>query len=195
MGSLPRAAVASLIASLTREDRAALARAGVRLGVTHVYAAQALRPEATRWRLALWGVSNGVGHMPPPPRPGLTSLHADPAAPPGFYAVAGFWVLKDFAVRVDMADRTAQKLHAQRLTTRAGGAGFRPDPGLVSALGLRPHEFEALMAALGFRSGKGGFAFAPDRKARARNAPSPANAAGAFANLGALLAAGGETRS
>ena len=195
MGSLPRAAVASLIASLTREDRAALARAGVRLGVTHVYAAQALRPEATRWRLALWGVANGVGHMPPPPRPGLTALRTDPAAPPGFYAVAGFWALKDFAVRVDMADRTAQKLHAQRLAARAGGAGFRPDPDLVSALGLRPREFEALMVALGFRSGKGGFAFAPDRKARTRNAAAPANAASAFANLGALLASGGETRS
>ena len=196
MGSLPRAAVASLIASLTREDRAALARAGVRLGVTHVYAAQALRPEATRWRLALWGVANGVGHMPPPPRPGLTALRTDPAAPPGFYAVAGFWALKDFAVRVDMADRTAQKLHAQRLAARAGGAGFQPDPALVSALGLRPREFETLMAALGFRSGKGGFAFAPERKARTRQpAAPPASAANPFANLGALLAGSGETRS
>ncbi|TPE65055.1 helicase [Sandaracinobacter neustonicus] len=197
MGSLPRAAVASLIASLTREDRAALARAGVRLGVTHVFAAQALRPEATRWRLALWGVANGVGHMPQPPRPGLTSLRTDPAAPPGFYAVAGFWAFQDFAVRVDMADRVAQKLHAQRLASKAGGTGFQPDPELVSSLGLRPRDFEILMAALGFRTGKGGFAFAPERKARQHRKPGAAasNPANPFANLSALLTRSGETRS
>ena len=197
MGSLPRAAVASLIASLTREDRGALARAGVRLGVTHVFAAQALRPEATRWRLALWGVANGVGHMPQPPRPGLTSLRTDPSAPPGFYAVAGFWAFQDFAVRVDMADRTAQKLHAQRLASKAGGTGFQPDPALISSLGLGLGDFEILMAALGFRTGKGGFAFAPERKARQRRKPqAPAvNSANPFANLSALLAANGETRS
>jgi ATP-dependent RNA helicase SUPV3L1/SUV3 len=200
MGSLPRASVASLLSSLTRDDRRALARAGVRLGVTHVYAAGALRPEATRWRLALWGVANGVGHMPPPPRAGLTSLKIEASAPPGFYAVAGFWAFRDFAVRVDMADRTARLLHAQRLEARAGGNRFLPDPALVNSLGLTAAQFDTLMAALGFRGGKGGgFAFAPARqpaaKARARKpepaAPSPANA---FANLGALLASGRETR-
>jgi ATP-dependent RNA helicase SUPV3L1/SUV3 len=204
MGSLPRASVTSLLASLTRDDRRTLARAGVRLGVTHVYAAQALRPEATRWRLALWGVANGVTHMPPPPRPGLTSLKVDTSAPPGFYAVAGFWALGDFAVRVDMADRTARLLHAQRLEARAGGSSFVPDPALVTSLGLTPAQFETLMAALGFRGGKGGgFAFAPARQPAAQKkgragarkpepaAPNPANA---FANLGALLAGGRETR-
>jgi ATP-dependent RNA helicase SUPV3L1/SUV3 len=215
MGSLPRASVASLLASLTREDRRALAQAGVRLGVTHVYALQALRPEATRWRLALWGVANGVSQMPPPPRPGLTSLRVEGNAPPGFYAVAGFWAFRDFAVRVDMADRTARLLHAQRLASRAGGGAFHPEPSLVTSLGLGTDEFEVLMAALGFRGGKGGgFAFAPARqpatrgKNRAQNraqnralgqaqtsAAEPAsNPASAFANLGALLATGRETR-
>jgi ATP-dependent RNA helicase SUPV3L1/SUV3 len=215
MGSLPRASVASLLGSLTREDRRALAQAGVRLGVTHVYAMQALRPEATRWRLALWGVANGVSHMPPPPRPGLTSLRVEGNAPPGFYAVAGFWAFRDFAVRVDMADRTARLLHAQRLASRAGGGAFHPEPALVTSLGLSSDEFEVLMAALGFRGGKGGgFAFAPARQpatrgkgraqssARSRalgqaqansNEPAP-NPASAFANLGALLATGRETR-
>jgi ATP-dependent RNA helicase SUPV3L1/SUV3 len=191
MGSLPRASVASLIASLTREDRRALTQAGVRLGVTHVYAAQALRPEATRWRLALWGVANHVADMPAPPRPGLTSLKVEPHAPPGFYAVAGFWAFQDFAVRVDMADRTARALHAQRLADRAGGQPFAPDPALTTALGLTPAQFDTLMAALGFRGGRGGFAFAPAREpARRRRAasgtPAP-NPANPFATLSRML--------
>jgi ATP-dependent RNA helicase SUPV3L1/SUV3 len=196
MGSLPRASVASLIASLTREDRRALGRAGVRLGVTHVYAADALRPEATRWRLALWGVSTGVAEMPAPPRPGLTSLKVDRAAPPGFYAVAGFWALGDVAVRVDMADRTARAVHAQRLSEKAGSGAIRPDPGLMSSLGLGAADFAALMQALGFRGDDArGFAFAPARAPRSRNrrqAAPQADAALPFANLGTLLSRRGD---
>jgi len=202
MGSLPRASAASLIASLTQDDRRALAKAGVRLGVVHVYAADALRPEATRWRLALWGVANGIAAMPEPPRPGLTSLRVDPSAAPGFYAVAGFWALGDFAIRVDIADRTARSLHAQRLHEKAGSGAIRPDPALMTSLGLDRPEFAALMQALGFRGGPDrGFAFAPGRNpdGRQRNrqggnretgaARQPrADAALPFANLGVMLA-------
>jgi ATP-dependent RNA helicase SUPV3L1/SUV3 len=192
MGCLPRATVASLLASLTREDRRALARAGVRLGVCHVYAADALRPEATRWRLALWGVATGVSSMPEPPRPGLTSLRIDPAAPPGFYAVAGFWALGPFAIRVDMADRTARAVHAQRLAERAGAGTIRPDPALMTSLGLGAEDFARLMQALGFRGAtERGFAFAPGRsnrpKRRARSAAPADSAALPFAHLSALM--------
>ena len=200
MGSLPRASVASLIASLTREDRRALAQAGVRLGVCHVFAADALRPEATRWRLALWGVAGNVGDMPPPPRPGLTSLKVDPGAPPGFYAVAGFWALDGFAIRVDMADRTARLVHAQRLQEKAGAGAIQPDPNLMTSLGLTPRDFATLMLALGFRgAAQKGFAFVIPRSDRGRRrqdkgARQP-DAASPFADLGALLAnTGRETR-
>ncbi len=199
MGSLPRESVASLIGSLSRTDRSTLARAGVRLGVTHVFAADALRPEATRWRLALWGVATGVTQMPEPPRPGLTSVAVDPSAPPGFYAVAGFWALGNFAVRVDMADRTARTVHAQRLQEKAGAGAIQPDPGLLSSLGLNTKDFATLMQALGFRGGRDrGFAFAPANKRRssrqARKMAERPGAANAFADLGAMLAIRGEHR-
>ncbi len=192
VGALPRASVEDLIAALTRADRQALASAGVRLGVTHVFVAQALKPEATRWRLALWGVANGLPEMPPPPRPGRTSVPVDPAAPPGFYAVAGFWSLGSFAVRVDMADRAARAIHAQRLAERAGERPIRPDPALVSTLGLSPADFARLMQALGFRGeAERGFAFTPRRR-RARGQPTrptpTSEAALPFAGLGDLLA-------
>jgi len=211
MGSLPRASVASLISSLTQDDRRALAKAGVRLGVIHIYAADALRPEATRWRLALWGVATGVSATPEPPRPGLTSLRVDPSAPPGFYAVAGFWALGDFAIRVDMVDRTARSVHAQRLQEKAGSGAIQPDPTLMTSLGLGAPEFASLMQALGFRGGQEkGFAFAPNRnpnsqqgyrhsnrqagnKRQAGQARQPrTDAALPFANLGTMLANRGE---
>ncbi|MFN3370699.1 MAG: helicase, partial [Sphingomonadaceae bacterium] len=196
LGALPRASVEDLISALSRADRKALANAGVRLGVTHVFAAQALKPEATRWRLALWGVANGLAAMPPPPRPGRTSIPVDPAAPPGFYAVAGFWSLGAFAVRVDMADRAARAIHAQRLAERAGERPIRPDPALISSLGLGPADFARLMQALGFRGEAArGFAFAPGRRRARRREGAPASdAALPFAGLDTLLARRNDSR-
>ena len=193
MGSLPRASVEPLLASLTRDDRRALARAGVRLGVVHVFVAPALKPEATRWRLALWGVFNRIEGMPPPPRAGLVSIRPEAGAPPGFHAVAGFWAVEGLAVRVDMVDRVARTVHAQRLAERAGNAPIAPDPALAQALGLAPREFARLMRALGFRhaatgTGGAGFAYAGAR-ARPRERSRAAAAAGAnpFASLSHLL--------
>ncbi len=191
MGALPRETLAPLIADISRDDRRALAKAGVRPGVTHVFVSDALRPEATRWRLALWGVASRAPAMPPPPRPGLTSVKVNDAMPPGFLAVAGFWALGDFAVRVDMADKVARAVHAQRLAEKAGG-GIRPDPALMSSLGLSPIQFARLMQALGFRDTRQqGFAFQPATRRKTRRkaegkAPS-ATAARPFAKLGELL--------
>lgn len=189
MGALPRAAAAPLIASLTRADRRALAAAGVRLGVVHVFLPALLKPEPTRWRLALWAVATRAAAMPPPPRPGLVAIPLASDAPAGFYAVAGFWALSGFGVRIDMADRAARALHAQRAA--AGAAPVAADQTMMATLGLAPPEFAVLLEALGFRVVDGPeLAFA--RKARvARHIPdsSPSMEARArpFARLGELM--------
>jgi ATP-dependent RNA helicase SUPV3L1/SUV3 len=176
MGILPRAAVENLLAALSPEDRRLLRTAGVRIGVVHVHVNGILKPEATRWRLALWGVHARVERMPPPPHPGRVAIAVDPAAPPGYLAVAGYWAVAGLAVRVDMVDRTARAVHAQRLAERAGVDGFRPDPALASALGISAAQFARLMRALGFRSasGDGRYAFSGRRRAR-RAAPVEAS--------------------
>jgi ATP-dependent RNA helicase SUPV3L1/SUV3 len=193
MGALPRASVAPLLASLTRDDRRQLAQAGVRLGVMHVFVAPALRPEATRWRLALWGVFNRIEGMPQPPRAGLVTITVRPDAPPGFHAVAGFWSVGGLAVRVDMADRVARLVHAQRLAERAGHAAIAPDPALAASLGLSARQFARLMRALGFRTattgeGRPGFAFTGNRtRARTARTAPPEPRANPFASLSQLL--------
>jgi ATP-dependent RNA helicase SUPV3L1/SUV3 len=194
MGAIPRAAVAPLIGSLTGDDRRALHKVGVRLGVVHVFAADALKPEATRWRLALWGVASQLTAMPPPPRPGLTAIAPDGRAPPGWLAVAGFWGLGTVAVRIDMVDRVARAVHAQRLAEKAGANAIVPDPGLVSAAGLSTADFATLMTALGFRAhGRAdaapAFAFRhPGRRPRDSAHSAAREPASPFAGLGRMLA-------
>ncbi|WP_448579750.1 helicase-related protein [Thermaurantiacus sp.] len=173
MGVLPRASIDPLLAATSKEDRQRMKAAGVRLGVIHVFIPAALKPEVTRWRLALWAVHNRIAHMPPAPLPGRVSMPVDPSAPPGFYAVAGYWMVAGLAVRVDMVDRTARAVHAQRLAERAGDRAIKPDPALASALGLTQAEFGRLMRALGFRTMDTGFSFSGRRRApKARAMPA-----------------------
>ena len=190
LGALARPSVEGLIADITRDDRRALAAAGVRLGVSHVFVGHALKPEATRWRLALWGVWADVAAMPAPPAPGRVALAVDRSAPAGFYEVAGFWRVDGVAVRVDMADRLARELHAERLALKAGGAPFVPSQPWLQTLGLPALAFARVVRALGFRAvgidGQLGVAWAGAPRPRTRETARPA-AASPFAKLAGLM--------
>ncbi|MBV8973184.1 MAG: helicase [Sphingomonadaceae bacterium] len=187
MGCLTRADVAPQVDALTRADRKALVAAGVRIGVVHVFVAAALRPEPTRWRIALWAVAQGLAVLPPPPAPGLVTVDVAADVPAAFYAVAGFWPLgrgdDGIAVRIDMVDRLARAMHGQR----DGRAPFVPDATWIASVGLSRERFARLMRALGYRprlvDGAPAFAWGGIRSERAAPAP-PADSP--FAVLAAM---------
>lgn len=176
LGVLPREQVAEQIAGLSRPDRQALAGAGVRLGPMHVFLPGLLRPEPTRWRLALWAVAGDRSALPPLPAPGRVSLSGD-CGPADFLAVAGYWRLGGpdgdaQAVRIDMVDRLARQVHARR----SGRAPFIPDPNWAASLGLSQDGLARLLRALGYRprlvDGTPHFAWAGPRSAAPR-LPTP----------------------
>jgi ATP-dependent RNA helicase SUPV3L1/SUV3 len=176
LGVLPREQVAEQIAGLSRPDRQALAGAGVRLGPMHVFLPGLLRPEPTRWRLALWAVAGERSALPPLPAPGRVSLSGD-SGPADFLAVAGYWRLGGpdgdaQAVRIDMVDRLARQVHARR----SGRAPFIPDPNWAASLGLSQDGLARLLRALGYRprlvDGTPHFAWAGPRSAAPR-LPTP----------------------
>ncbi|MFZ4688734.1 MAG: helicase-related protein [Polymorphobacter sp.] len=147
LGNLKRSDVEDQVAALLRADRQALTRAGVRLGVVHVFAGALLRPEATRWRLALWAVWNEVTVLPDLPAPGRTSVAVADGLPPGFIEAAGFWRIGDEAVRIDMVDRLARAIHERR----DGRTPFIADPNWAASAGLTRDGLARLMRALGYR--------------------------------------------
>ncbi|MDT7933595.1 MAG: helicase-related protein [Sphingomonadaceae bacterium] len=160
LGCIPRERVAPLTAALSKPDRAKLSAAGVRVGATHIFAPALLRPAPTRLRLALWAAHRETGDCPAPPPPGRVALEIDPAAPPGFYEVAGYWPIGPQAVRVDMVERLARAMHG----AREGQAAFAPDDRWVQSVGASREGFSRLMRALGYREqalaeGKPGFAW------------------------------------
>ncbi len=147
LGSLRRADADEQVLALTRADRAAITRAGVRLGAEHLFMAALLRPEPTRWRLALWAVWADVAQLPPLPAPGRVSIAVDDTAPPGFLEAAGFWRIGSEAVRIDMVDRLARAIHGRR----EGRALFTADPNWATSAGLGRDGLARLMRALGYR--------------------------------------------
>lgn len=147
LGVLPRSAAEDQLAAMVRGDRQALAAAGVRLGVTHVFVPKLLRPGATRWRLALWAVWSEQKVLPPLPAPGRVSLTVDSNWPQGFLEVAGFWRIGEQAVRIDIVDRLARAVHGHR----EGRAPFMPDPHWAASAGLSHDGLARLLRALGYK--------------------------------------------
>ncbi len=173
LGSLRRAEADEQVQALTRADRAAVTRAGVRLGVEHVFIPALLRPEPTRWRLALWAIWMDVAELPPLPVPGRVSLAVDDGLPPGFIEAAGFWRIGSEAVRIDMVDRLARAIHGRR----EGRAPFSADPNWAASAGLSRDGLARLMRALGYRlqlvDGTAQFAWRGQRRPQGRNPLQP----------------------
>src|SRR6185437_12161543 len=90
LGSLPTTAVAPLLRALSRADRKALARLGVRLGVDSVYHAGLFAPDTIALRGLLWSVA---AHDSVPAAPVAVGVPRDPAVSAAAYAAMGYRVL------------------------------------------------------------------------------------------------------
>jgi hypothetical protein len=145
-GCISREVVQSLLATTDTADRQALRKFGVRIGMMHVFTSACLKPEPTRWRLALLSLG-APGRRPVAAWSGRVSIEVDRKMDRLFYVQAGFWPVGSKAVRVDMVERVADGLRGpakQRLP-------FVPPANLVSMVGLSNEEFAGLMGALGYR--------------------------------------------
>ncbi|PWC32557.1 helicase-related protein [Azospirillum sp. TSO35-2] len=149
LGVLPRAPVAAMVERLEREDRKALTRLGVRLGVSHLYLTALAKPAAVSLRALLWAVAKGHPLPVPVPPPGRVSVEAlpvtDGGAPPAFWEAIGYPVAGGRALRVDMLDR----LETELLTTSKAGTPIR-EVALGQRVGLSAEELGAVLAGLGY---------------------------------------------
>jgi ATP-dependent RNA helicase SUPV3L1/SUV3 len=148
LGCVPRAELESLIKDLTDEDRKALAKLGVRLGVETVHVLDALKPDPVELRGILWAVSRDLEELPELPPAGRTSVPNDRSNSKGFYLAAGYMPVGPLAARVDMLERFAALL---RQKARENDGKVRPDPDLLSLLGCTVEQAEGVFAALGWR--------------------------------------------
>ncbi len=149
LGVLPRAPVADMVERLEREDRKALTRLGVRLGVSHLYLTALAKPAAVSLRGMLWAVSKGHPLPVPIPPPGRVSVEAAPVKdggmPSAFWEAIGYPLAGGRALRVDMLDR----LETELLTASKANAPIR-EVALGQRVGLSAEELGTVLTGLGY---------------------------------------------
>jgi len=115
LGVLPRRPIEDQLGQLNEEDRKALARLGVRVGVFSLYFPSMLKPVPIRLRAGLWMIARGRETISPLPAEGRTSMDLPPGAEREFYGAIGYLPLGDHAIRADMVERlAAMARHAVR---------------------------------------------------------------------------------
>jgi ATP-dependent RNA helicase SUPV3L1/SUV3 len=105
LGVLPRRPIEQQLAQLAEEDRKALARLGVRVGVYSLYFPSMLKPVPIRLRAGLWMVAHSRDSIPTLPAEGRTSMDLPQGAERDFYGAIGYLPLGDHAIRADMVER------------------------------------------------------------------------------------------
>ncbi len=187
LGSMPRRPAAAQVRALTRADRQALSRHGVRIGLESIYLSALLKPQALRLRAILWAARHG-GAAPLFPAKDEGVLTAA-EAPMEFWAAIGYRPLGPKAIRIDRLEALARVLRKL-----AGQGEFAETAELRDLAGCEAAAFEAVLGALGYRArhGQEGVVFRLPKKpaghkGRRRGRKPKPNADSPFADLKKLV--------
>lgn len=112
LGVIERKPIEQQLGQLGEEDRKALAKLGVRVGVFTLYFPSMLKPVPIRLRAGLWMVAKSRDTIPPLPAEGRTSMDLPQGAERDFYATIGYIPLGNHAIRADMVERLAAMARA-----------------------------------------------------------------------------------
>ena len=112
LGVIERKPIEQQLGQLGEEDRKALAKLGVRVGVFTLYFPSMLKPVPIRLRAGLWMVARNREMIPPLPAEGRTSMDLPPNSERDFYATIGYIPLGNHAIRADMVERLAAMCRA-----------------------------------------------------------------------------------
>lgn len=167
LGILPRREVAEVVKNLDQESRAILRRLGVRFGAFHIYIAGMLKPVPVQAITLLWKLQNeghdqtGLDEILTALSAGRTSLVVDSTYNRQFYKLAGYRILGQRAVRIDILERLANLIRPalhwkQENEPRPDGAydgkSFFITPAMMSILGANGTDMEEILKGLGYQS-------------------------------------------
>ncbi|CAK02428.1 hypothetical protein [Bartonella tribocorum] len=167
LGVIPRREVLDLVKNLAQESRAILRRLGIRFGAFHIYVAGMLKPVPVQAITLLWNLQNagqnqtGLAEIFTALSAGRTSLSVDPTYNRQFYQLAGYRILGQRAVRIDILERLANLIRPalhwkQGSDPKPDGAydgkSFFVTPAMMSILGANGNDMEEILKGLGYQS-------------------------------------------
>ncbi|WP_208440176.1 hypothetical protein [Bartonella raoultii] len=167
LGILRRREVTEMVKNLDQESRSVLRRLGVRFGAFHIYIAGMLKPAPVQAITLLWNLHNegrdqtGLGEIFAALSAGRTSLVVDSTYNRQFYQLAGYRILGQRAVRIDILERLANLIRPalhwkQGNTPKPEGAydgkSFFVTSEMMSILGANGTDMEEILKGLGYQS-------------------------------------------
>ncbi|EJF98357.1 hypothetical protein MEI_00856 [Bartonella vinsonii subsp. arupensis Pm136co] len=167
LGILPRREVATIVKNLDQESRAVLRQLGVRFGAFHIYVAAMLKPAPVQAITLLWNLQNeghdqtGMGEVFSALAAGRTSLAVVPTYNRQFYQLAGYRILGQRAVRIDILERLSNLIRPtlhwkQGSEPKPDGAydgkSFFVTSAMMSILGANGTDMEEILKGLGYQS-------------------------------------------
>jgi ATP-dependent RNA helicase SUPV3L1/SUV3 len=168
LGVLDRRKVSEEVKGLDQPARATLRKFGVRFGAYNIYIPPLLKPAPRVLALQLWALKQagrstaGLDTVERLASSGRTSIAVDREIESALYAVAGYRVCGERAVRVDMLERLADIIRPA-LAWREGAPGIKPAAafdgsgcftvvvGMTSLVGCAGEDFAAILRSLGYR--------------------------------------------
>jgi len=165
-GAVARVDVEAQLAALSKEEREALARLGIRFGVEYVFMPALMKAAPIRLRGLLWIAAHRGDDAPALPPPGRVTFPIT-AVPLSFLTSVGYRAISGRAYRLDMVERFAAV--ARRL---AREKVKQMPPEHLSLLGVSADEGVHVLKALGFKAKaeETGLIFAPRRRGKPHRA-------------------------
>ncbi|CDO40843.1 ATP-dependent helicase (fragment) [Bartonella henselae] len=167
LGVIPRREIATVVKNLDQESRAILRRLGVRFGAFHIYVAGMFKPAPVQAITLLWNLQNegcdqtGLDEIFAALSAGRTSLVVDPRYNRQFYQLAGYRILGQRAVRIDILERLANLIRPALYWKQGNepkpdgaydGKSFFVTPTMMSILGANGTDMEEILKGLGYQS-------------------------------------------
>ncbi len=170
LGTVDRREIAEDVRGLSQDQRATLRRKGVRFGAYHIFVPTLLKPAPAGLVTMLWALKEGRedvagrGEVLAGLSAGRTSMPIVEDFDEIVYRLAGFRVLGQKAVRVDILERLADFIRPAvgwRFKAQGGekrpegawdGAGFMVTPAMLSILGATHDDMAAILRGLGYKN-------------------------------------------
>ena len=144
LGLISRNEISTEIKALEQQDRALLRKHGLRFGQFTIFHYLMLKPAPTKLRLLLWSLFSNTAYALPPPA-GLVTVPRVEIASADYYLRAGYKLVGERALRVDMLERLADLIRTKDVWN-----GFEANVDMLSITGLTLEQFAEVLSNLGY---------------------------------------------
>ena len=146
---MKREIIDKIIKKISKEDRSALRKVGIKIGRYHIFLPKMLKPSAVNLRVKLWKLFFSTDKKYIVPKFGLNFLKEEEIKNKKFLLICGFENFDKFYVRVDILER----LFLQIIENTKNGM-FKINSDMINLLGCSKENFYKLLELMQYKQKK-----------------------------------------